>query len=288
MNVYSPKDLTELLEKHGFFFKKNLGQNFLISENVARRIAETAFDSMPDAARTVVLEIGPGAGALTRQLSSLFDHVIALEIDPHLIPVLEEILSDCRNTEVILCDALKYPFDKLLEKFPGHSFAVCSNLPYYLTSPLIMKFLESRVPFESVTVLIQKEAADRLCAPAGSDAYGAIGAVASFYAEAKRCFTVSAGNFIPRPKVESAVLRFTPHKTRPVEPKNTALFFRVIHAAFAQRRKTILNALSSDFASEYAKETIKAALDNAGIDQARRGETLDLPEFARISDFLVK
>lgn len=284
MNLYSAKEMTSLLERHDFFFKKNLGQNFLMNESTALRIAASSRETLPEGAPALAIEIGPGAGSLTLQLSRLFDRALAIEIDPHLIGVLKESLAECKNVEVVNSDALAFDFASLAEKYPAHSIAVCSNLPYYITSEIIMRLLESGLPLASITVLIQKEAALRLTAKPGEVNFGAITASVSYYAKAEKLFLVGPGNFIPRPKVDSAVLRLIPHKEPPVSVFDRDLFFRVIRGAFLNRRKTLSNALFSAFSPEYDKEQILQILEKAGIDPLRRGETLSLSEFALISD----
>ncbi len=284
MNLYSIKEMTALLEKNDFFFKKNFGQNFLMNESIAKRIATAAFDSMHGKEKRLVIEIGPGAGALTLQLSKLFDHVIALEIDPHLIPILNESLAECKNTRVLRADALLFDFNSVKEEFPDWEIAVCSNLPYYITSELIMRLLECDLTLSSVTVLIQKEAANRLVSKPGSTDYGAITAAVSYYAKAEKLFLVGPGNFIPRPKVDSAVLKLTPFQTPPVSVKDQKLFFKIIRAAFSARRKTLSNALSNGFKDHYEKCKIERILIEAEIDPTRRGESLSLDEFAKISN----
>lgn len=284
MNLYSSKEMTALLEKNDFFFKKNFGQNFLMNEAIAKRIATASLDSMKKNGKKLVLEIGPGAGALTLQLSSLFDQVIALEIDPHLIPVLDESLAECTNVRIIRTDALQFDYNTIAEEFPSWEIAVCSNLPYYITSELIMRLLECDLTISSITVLIQKEAANRLVSKPGSADFGAITAAVSYYAKAEKLFLVGPGNFIPRPKVDSAVLKLTPFSTPPVKVKDQKLFFKIIRSAFSARRKTLSNALSNGFKELYEKSEIERLLREAGIDPTRRGESLSLDEFAKISD----
>ena len=288
MNLYSSKDLTQLLERHGFFFKKNLGQNFLIRESVASRIAQTARLAAPENEKTLAVEIGPGAGSLTYQLCKTFDRVLALEIDPHVLPILEESLADFQNVTVELADALRFDFSSLPERFPGYRISVCANLPYYITSEVIMRLLESTVKFDGITVLIQKEAAERLVSPPGSPDYGSITASVSYYAKAERKFTVGPGNFIPRPKVDSAVLQLIPYRDLPVKPLDPAELFAVIRAAFFARRKTLANALFSQFADSFTKEEINLILEESDISPMRRGETLSLEEFARVADNVSK
>ncbi len=284
MNLYSSKEMTMLLERHKFFFKKNLGQNFLMSEAIAQRIAQASFETLEQGKKTLAVEIGPGAGSLTYQLSQLFDKVLAIEIDPHLIGVLEESLKEKENVTVVNTDALLFDYKGLAKDYPEYRIAVCSNLPYYITSEVIMRLLESALPLSSVTVLIQKEACNRLISKPGSPDFGAITASVSYYAKAEKLFTVGPGNFIPRPKVDSAVLRLMPHKEKPVQVQDQTLFFRLIRAAFSARRKTLLNALSSQFADKLSKDEIQEILLTCGIDPNRRGETLNLEEFANISD----
>ena len=288
MRLYAKNEMTALLEKNGFFFKKNLGQNFLLNESIAGRIADAARESLSGDKPTLALEIGPGAGALTLQLSRRFDQVLALEIDPHLIPVLEESLEETENVTVLNCDALKFDLAEIRKRYPGYDVAVCSNLPYYITSDVIMRLLTGPVPIKSVTVLIQREAADRLCAPPASPSYGAITAAVQYYAESKKLFTVGPGNFLPRPQVDSAVLRLIPRSEPTVKPLSEEVFFSVIRAAFAARRKTLVNALSVAFGSELTKDEVSLVLERAGIRPDRRGETLSLPEFCSIADELVR
>lgn len=284
MNLYSSKEMSALLEKNDFFFKKNFGQNFLMNEAIAKRIATASFDTLHSETKKLVIEIGPGAGALTLQLSALFDQVIALEIDHHLIPVLEESLSECQNVRVIQTDALTYDYSALKEEFSDYEIAVCSNLPYYITSELIMQLLECDLSLSSITVLIQKEAANRLVSKPGSSDYGAITAAVSYYAKAEKLFLVGPGNFIPRPKVDSAVLRLTPYSSPPVAVDDPKMFFKVIRAAFSARRKTLSNALSGGFKDRFEKADIERYLLEIGIEPTRRGESLSLEEFAKISD----
>ncbi len=284
MNLYSSKEMTDLLERHDFFFKKNLGQNFLMNESIAARIADASYETVPKSKKSLAIEIGPGAGSLTLQLAHRFDSVLALEIDPHLIGVLAESLADKKNTRVIHTDALAFDFTRVEKDYPEHSIAVCSNLPYYITSEIIMRLLESGLPITSITVLIQKEAAVRLTSKPGNEQYGAITAAVNYYARSEKLFTVGPGNFIPRPKVDSAVLRLTPFAEPAVKVKDEALFFKLIRAAFGNRRKTLSNALSSAFKDRYSKEMILEVLEKAEVDASRRGETLSLEEYAKISN----
>ncbi len=284
MNLYSSKEMTMLLEKNNFFFKKNFGQNFLMNEAIANRIGMASFETLKSDKKKLVIEIGPGAGALTLQLSRIYDQVIALEIDPHLIPVLDESLADCNNVRIIRTDALQFDFNTIKNEFPDYEVAVCSNLPYYITSELIMRLLECDLSITSITVLIQKEAANRLVSKPGSADFGAITAVVNFYAKAEKLFMVGPGNFIPRPKVDSAVLRLTPFVSPPVAVKNQKIFFSVIRASFSARRKTLSNTLYNGFQDRFSKPDIERLLSECGIDSTRRGESLSLEEFAKISN----
>ena len=288
MNIYSPKEMTALLERHGFFFKKNLGQNFLIQKDASRRIAQAARETLPGDKKTLAVEIGPGAGSLTLQLSELFDRVLALEIDPHLMAVLRESLEGRENVEVLNTDALLFDYTEIEKRYPDHLIAVCSNLPYYITSEIIMHLLESRLPIVSMTLLIQKEAAQRLCAKPGEANYGAITASSSYYAKSERLFSLGPGNFIPRPKVDSTVLRLTPYSSPPVSVSDRDLFFRLIRAAFSSRRKTLSNSLYLLLKDRISKEELSRRLQKAGIDPTRRGETLTLREYAAITDIFSK
>ena len=287
MNLYSSKEMTDLLERHDFFFKKNLGQNFLMNESIAARIADASFETVPNDKKSLAIEIGPGAGSLTLQLARRFDSVLALEIDPHLIGVLAESLADEENARVVHTDALAFDFSSVKKDYPDHSIAVCSNLPYYITSEIIMRLLESGLSITSITVLIQKEAAVRLTSKPGSEQYGAITAAVNYYAKSEKLFTVGPGNFIPRPKVDSAVLRLTPFDEPAVKVTNEKLFFKLIRAAFGNRRKTLSNALSAAFKDQYSKETILDNLEKAGIDPTRRGETLSLEEYANLTNIFM-
>lgn len=285
MNLYSITDITALLDSHGFSFAKKYGQNFLINEGVPKKIAES---SCQGAGRPrACIEIGPGIGSLTLQLSRVYDKVVCFEIDTRLPPILSETLSGCQNVEIILEDILKADLNGVIrEKFEGYSVSVCANLPYYITGDIIMRLLESNIQFESVTVMIQKEVAERLTSKPGDSCYGAITAAVNYYADVRRLFNVSPGNFIPRPKVDSTVIRLTPYKNKPVSPRSEALFMRVLHGAFAQRRKTLINSLYSVLGGDYTKDELTYALGIAGISPSCRGETLGISDFAKISDAL--
>ena len=283
MKLTDLSTIREVMTKHGVSFQKKFGQNFLISPEVPVKIAEAAVGLLPE--RRGISEIGPGICTLTRELSPRADKVVAIEIDTSLIPVLSETLADLDNTSVINADVLKTDLGKLIERefTPlGLSVAVAANLPYYITTPIIMKLVESRLPLESITVMIQKEVAARLVAPAGDPEYGAITASLAYYGSVERLFNVPAGCFVPAPKVDSTVIRIKLHKTPPVLVKDEDTLFRVIRGAFAQRRKTLANSLRTEF----PKEIIPEAIEKAGLQPDIRGERLTLEDFARLSDIL--
>lgn len=270
-----------LMEKHGISFQKRYGQNFLINEDIPMRIANECGASVADC----VLEIGPGIGTLTRELCSVAGNVVAVEIDTGLIPVLEETLADFDNVEVINSDIMKIDINKLYEeKFNGKNVYVCANLPYYITTPILMLLLESRLPFKKMTFMVQKEVADRLSSNSKEGDYGAVTASVSYYGKVEKLFNVSAGNFMPAPKVDSAVIQITLYDEPPVKVIDEKLFFKVIKAAFEQRRKTLINALSGKM--DISKEEIASAVIEAGLDPNIRGERLDIAEFAKLSDII--
>ena len=281
MNLTNPSELKLLLGKHGFRFSKAMGQNFLIASWVPERIAsEAGIDES-----TGVLEVGPGVGCLTHELAQYAGKVLAVELDERLRPVLRETLADCENAEVLFGDVLKQNLPELVkEHFPGLRPVVCANLPYNVTSPLLTAFLEAGC-FETVTVMIQREVAKRLCAKPGTADYGAFTVFTQWHAEPEILFDVSPGCFLPAPKVTSSVVRLTVRKAPPVEVKSEKRFFAVVRAAFNQRRKTLVNALSSGL-SGVTKEQITQAISDCGLDEKVRGEALGIAEFARLSDRL--
>ena len=258
-------------------FKKQFGQNFLISESVPRRIAESGYAEG-------VLEIGPGIGTLTRELCAVANKVVAVEIDTTLLPILEKTLADFDNVTVINNDVMKVDIASLVaEKFADcKEVAVCANLPYYITSPVLMKLLESKVGFTSITVMVQKEVATRLAAPAGHETYGALTAAVSYYASVKKLFDVPAGCFMPKPKVDSAVVKLTLYKEPPVDCNEETLF-KVIKGAFAQRRKTLVNSLSTVI-GHIPKSELATIITSCGFAEGVRGETLDIAAFAKIAN----
>lgn len=257
-------------------FKKQLGQNFLISAAVPDRIAENGADEG-------VLEIGPGIGALTAALCRRARRVVCVEIDSSLLPILSETLADFDNVTVINADIMKVDIKSLVKEHFNDvdSVSVCANLPYYITSAVIMKLLESRAGFSSVTVMVQKEVAQRLCAGAQSPFYGAISAAVAYYGRVKRLFDVPAGCFMPKPKVDSAVVKIELYEKPPVDCEESVLF-EVIRGAFSQRRKTLLNSLSS-VVTDIPKPELCGILEDCGIPTGARGETLGIADFARIA-----
>lgn len=274
--------IKKILSEHGFTFSKSLGQNFLINPTVCPRMAE-ACGADSD---TGVLEIGAGIGVLTAELAKRAKKVVSLELDTRLIPVLAETLGEFSNVEVLNADVLKIDLNKLIDDcFQGMHVAVCANLPYYITSPVIMALLESRIPVDAVTVMVQKEAAARLCAPVGSRDAGAVTVAVNYYAQAEKLFDVSAGSFMPAPKVDSSVIRLNIRKEPPVEVSDEKFFFRVIKAAFGQRRKTASNSLSAGLG--IPKDKVSAAIASAGFEPSVRAESLTMQELARLSECLL-
>lgn len=265
--------------------KKHYGQNFLTNVAIPRRIAAESGITPDDC----VIEVGPGFGILTKELSAIAEKVVAIEIDTELMEILPEKLKDCNNVEIINQDILKIDIPKLVsEKFGDKDVCVCANLPYYITTDIVMKLLEGEYKFKTITVMVQKEVAERFCAKAGTSLYGAVTASIGYYASVKRLFTVKAGSFDPKPKVDSAVIRFDVHKTPPVSPIDKKTFFDVIKAAFSQRRKTLLNSLNSVFGSILPKETLSSLLTENGFSETVRGEELDIYAFSKIADLIYK
>ena len=282
MNLCDIKTIKQIMAMFSLNFRKEFGQNFLTNNMVVEDIA----DSCSDRSDCTVLEIGPGIGSLTRELAERYRHVVALEIDHGLIPVLKYTLGDYRNVTVINEDVMKADLSEILAPyFKEGKVSVCANLPYYITTPILMKLLESGLPFENITIMIQSEVADRLCAAPGGKDCGAITAVLHYYGVPEKLFKVSAGNFIPAPKVDSSVVRIRLYEDKPVKPQNEAIFFRTIRAAFEQRRKTLPNSLSAVF-GELTKEELTAAVLACGHSADIRGERLSVEEFAALSDEL--
>ena len=280
MNLCDIKTVRQIMAMFHLTFHKEFGQNFLTDRMVVEDIAEECcFDE-----NSTILEIGPGIGTLTYELALRRRQVISLEIDRGLIPVLQYTLGEFDNVRVINEDVMQTDLEALLAPaFAEGPVSVCANLPYYITTPILMKLLESRLPFEYITIMIQKEVADRLCAKAGSKDYGAITAVLAYYGEAEKLFVVPSDRFVPAPKVDSAVIRIKLHKEKPYVPKNEALLFRTIKAAFGQRRKTLANALGTGF-PELSREQIVSVIADCGHEPTIRGERLDIAQFTALSD----
>ena len=280
MTLTDLSTIRSLSEKYSFRFRKDYGQNFLINAGVPQHIAEICGAGEEDG----ILEIGTGIGTLTVCLADVAGRVLSLEIDRTLEPLHSETLMGHDNIDVVFADCMKADLAELCETYlGGRELHVCANLPYYITTPVIMRLLECGVPFKSITVMIQREVADRLCADAGDSEYGAVTAAVSYYAEAQKCFNVSAGSFYPAPKVDSTVIRLTLYKEPPVGVPDRALLFSVIHAAFEQRRKTLVNALTARFGGDFSKEELAEAIEEAGISAGIRGERLNIVQFAAIS-----
>ncbi len=273
--------IKNILSRHGFTFSKSLGQNFLINPSVCPRMAE-----LSGAGKGVgVIEIGPGIGVLTNELCKLADRVVAIELDKRLLPVLKETLAEYDNLKVINADVLEINLHKLIEdEFSGMEIIVCANLPYYITSPVIMKLLEEKLPISAITVMVQKEAAQRICAEVGSRQSGAVTVSINYYAKPEMLFPVSAGSFMPAPKVDSAVIRLNVLSEPPVKVNDEKKFFSVVKASFAQRRKVISNSLSSGLS--LSKEKTAEILEKAGVPLNARAEKLSLQDFADIANNL--
>lgn len=283
-DIATPNRTKEIMKKFHLQVKKSLGQNFLIDTNILDRIVDAARIS-PD---TGVIEIGPGIGALTEQLARKAKKVIAFEIDDRLLPVLKYTLSDYDNISIIHSDVLKADVKKAIEThFKDVSdVMVVANLPYYVTTPILMKLLEERLPIRGIVVMIQAEVADRISAKPSTKEYGSLSIAAQFYAHAEKVMIVPPTVFIPQPRVDSAVLRLTIRDKPLVQVKDERYFFQVVQASFANRRKTILNNLIHNLYSKEEKEDILLALEEAGIDPSRRGETMTIENFATLSDCL--
>mgnify|MGYP002553089099 CR=1 FL=1 len=278
-----PQNTIAVLQKYHFNFQKKFGQNFLIDPHVLEKIVEAAGVTKDD----FVLEIGPGIGTMTQYLCENAREVTAVEIDTNLIPILEDTLSAYDNVTVINQDILKLDIAKLaMERNGGKPIKVVANLPYYITTPIIMGLFESGVPIDNITVMVQKEVADRMKEGPGSKDYGALSLAVQYYAEPEIVANVPPNCFIPRPNVGSAVIRLTRHKEMPVEVKDPALMFKIIRASFNQRRKTLQNGLGNAPELPYTKEQIAAAIAEMGLTPTIRGEALSLAQFAQLSDIL--
>ena len=282
-NLGTPKNTIEIIQKYEFMFQKKFGQNFLIDTHVLEKIISAAGITKNDC----VLEIGPGIGTMTQYLAENAGHVVAVEIDRNLIPILKETLADYDNVTVINEDILRVDIKALAEEYNGGKpIKVVANLPYYITTPIIMGLFESGVPIDNITVMVQKEVADRMKEGPGSKDYGALSLAVQYYAEPEIVANVPPNCFIPRPNVGSAVIRLTRHKEMPVEVKDPALMFKIIRASFNQRRKTLQNGLGNAPELPYTKEQIAAAIAEMGLTPTIRGEALSLAQFAQLSDIL--
>ena len=279
----NPQNTIAVLQKYNFNFQKKFGQNFLIDTHVLDKIIAAAHITKDD----LVLEIGPGIGTMTQYLCEHARQVIAVEIDKNLIPILEDTLSEYHNVKVIQNDILKVDINKLAqEENDGRPIKVVANLPYYITTPIIMGLFESHVPIENITVMVQKEVADRMQVGPGTKEYGALSLAVQYYAEPYIVANVPPNCFMPRPKVGSAVIRLTRHKENPVQVEDEALMFRLIRASFNQRRKTRVNGLCNSPEVEASKEEILAALEEMGMSPTVRGETFGLEEFSTLANLL--
>ena len=281
----NPKYTIEVLQKYGFVFQKRFGQNFLIDTHVLERIIEASEITKDD----FVLEIGPGIGTMTQYLAEAAREVTAVEIDDALIPILKDTLKEWDNVTVLHGDILKTDIRKIAdEKNQGRPIKVVANLPYYITTPIIMGLFESHVPVDSITVMVQKEVAARMQTGPGSKDYGALSLAVQYYAEPKIVANVPPNCFMPRPKVGSAVIRLTRHQNPPVTTLDEKLMFRLIRASFNQRRKTLSNSLKNSQELPYSKEEVEAAITECGLPLNIRGEALTLEQFARLSDTFSK
>lgn len=281
----NPTRTLAVINKYDFAFQKKFGQNFLIDANILENIISAAEITKED----FVLEIGPGIGTMTQYLCESAREVVAVEIDKMLIPILQDTLSEYDNVTVINQDILKLDINKLVqEKNSGKPVKVVANLPYYITTPIIMGLFESGVQLDSITIMVQKEVADRMQVGPGTKDYGALSLAVAYYAEAKIMLEVPPTCFMPKPNVGSAVIKLTRHKTPPVDIKDEKLMFRIIRASFNQRRKTLVNGLKNSPELNFSKEEIVEAITAIGKTETVRGETLTLEEFAALSNILTK
>ena len=281
MNLANYETLRKILQSEGFSLKKSLGQNFLVDPTVCPRMAKSACDK-----DTGVLEIGPGAGVLTRELCAEAKRVVCVELDEKLRPVLKKTLADKDNVEVVFGDAMKLDLEKLIkDKFSDcERIAVCANLPYYITSPIIMMLLESRLPIDNITVMVQKEAAERLCATVGDRQAGAVTVAVNYFAESEILFEVLRDSFMPPPNVDSAVIKLAVREKRDFEVLDEKEFFRFVKACFAQRRKTLVNTVSASMG--ISKDLLREALKRVNLPETVRSESLKMEELCAISNFL--
>ena len=281
MDLGNPKNTIEVIQKYNFAFQKKFGQNFLIDTHVLDKIISAAGMTKED----TVLEVGPGIGTMTQRLSQAAGQVIAVEIDTNLIPILKDTLQDCENVTVINEDILKIDIKKMAEeKGGGRPVKVVANLPYYITTPIIMGLFESHVPLDSITIMVQKEVADRMQVGPGTKDYGALSLAVQYYAKPEIVAYVSPGCFIPKPNVGSAVIRLKRYDRPPVEVRDEAFLFRLIRAAFNQRRKTLANGIGNAQDIPCGREQAQEALEKLGFSPSVRGEALTLQEFALLSN----
>ena len=282
-NLSDIKTIKSILRKHNFKFSHSLGQNFIINENICPEMAKMSGANK----NTNVIEIGPGIGVLTKELAKISKQVLAIEIDNRLIPVLKDTLCEYDNIEILNGDILKLDLSKIInEKFNNEEIIICANLPYYITTPIIMKLLESNLNIKSITVMVQKEVAQRLCAGCGKRESSSIGLAINYYATPTYLFDVDKTNFEPAPKVDSAVIKLTLKKAKDIKLLSEKLFFNIIKAAFAQRRKTILNSLSSNF--NVSKDSVKQLLEKIDIPATSRAENLTLQQYGDLSNIIYK
>ena len=281
MKLGNPKNTIEVIQKYDFDFQKKFGQNFLIDERVLEKIISAAEVNKED----FVLEIGPGIGTMTQYLAENAREVMAVEIDKNLIPILSDTLSAYDNVSILNADILKVDIAKIVEeKNGGKPVKVVANLPYYITTPIIMGLFESHVPIDSITVMVQKEVADRMQTGPGNKDYGALSLAVQYYADPYIVANVPPNCFMPRPKVGSAVIRLERHEHPPVEVRDEKLMFRVIRASFNQRRKTLANGLKNSPEIDFSKEEIEGAIEKLGKGASVRGEALTLAEFAQLAN----
>ena len=280
-----PKKTIEVIQKYQFAFQKRFGQNFLIDAHVLEKIVSAAGITKDDC----VLEIGPGIGTMTQYLAESAGQVIAVEIDTNLLPILEDTLKDYSNVKVINQDILKVDINELVKEYNnGRPIKVVANLPYYITTPIIMGLFESNVPIDNITVMVQKEVADRMQVGPGSKDYGALSLAVQYYASPYIVANVPPNCFIPRPNVGSAVIRLTRYQEPPVQVKDPKLMFKLIRASFNQRRKTLQNGLNNSPEISFSKEEITKAIESLGVSPSVRGEALSLEQFAQLANYFVQ
>ncbi|MDX8047526.1 16S rRNA (adenine(1518)-N(6)/adenine(1519)-N(6))-dimethyltransferase RsmA [Gracilibacillus sp. S3-1-1] len=281
--IATPKRTKEILEKYGFSFKKSLGQNFLIDVNILRNI----IDSAGITEEMNAIEVGPGIGALTEQLAIAANKVVAFEIDGRLLPILDDTLQAYENVSIINQDILKANFEEVWDNHfqDGKPVKVVANLPYYITTPILMQLLMAKLPINSITVMIQKEVAERMAAHENTKEYGSLSIAIQYYTEAQVKMIVPKTVFMPQPRVDSAVLHLEKRDTPPVHVEDEDFFFRLVQASFQQRRKTLRNNLSRHFSDKLSKEEIEVGFEQTDIDGTRRGESLNIEEFATLANY---